>query len=307
MSETGDYDLAWMHGMPVEVISTGSIRLDAGLQVGGIPRGQMIEICGGLDSGKSALCYSILKQAQLVGGRVALIDADQSFNSYHIRDWELIAHNLYLSRLTCAEAVLDTVSILAKSAAFSVIAIDSLNSLVPEVTLNSQPGYYENGDLMALLASWLPRITRDLIRTETTLIITQSEQNHLSEIYHDLEKHLNRLTLALHASQRLKLTNKIEKPDLSPYRKIQVNVIKNNFAPCFKMVSLDIIVNRNINKIDELIDLAQERGLINQVENSYVYRGLTLGTNRNSAVGFLTCHPIIAREIESIIRKGLLL
>ena len=54
--------------MPVAVISSGSISLDAALGVGGFPRGRVVEIFGPESSGKTTLTLHLIAEAQKAGG-----------------------------------------------------------------------------------------------------------------------------------------------------------------------------------------------------------------------------------------------
>ena len=59
----------------VEVISTGSLALNAALGVGGYPKGRIIEIYGPESSGKTTLAIHAIAEAQKEGGIAAFIDA----------------------------------------------------------------------------------------------------------------------------------------------------------------------------------------------------------------------------------------
>ncbi|XP_011039455.1 PREDICTED: DNA repair protein recA homolog 2, mitochondrial-like isoform X4 [Populus euphratica] len=50
------------------VISTGSLKLDLALGIGGLPKGRMVEIYGQEASGKTTLALHIIKEAQKLGG-----------------------------------------------------------------------------------------------------------------------------------------------------------------------------------------------------------------------------------------------
>ena len=50
--------------VPVSVISTGSISLDAALGVGGFPRGRINEIFGPESSGKTTIALQVVAEAQ---------------------------------------------------------------------------------------------------------------------------------------------------------------------------------------------------------------------------------------------------
>ena len=51
----------------IQIISTGSIGLDAALGVGGLPRGRIVEIFGPESSGKTTLSLHVVAEAQKQG------------------------------------------------------------------------------------------------------------------------------------------------------------------------------------------------------------------------------------------------
>ena len=59
----------------IDVISTGSIGLDAALGVGGLPQGRVVEIYGPESSGKTTLALQAIAQAQKKGLVCAFVDA----------------------------------------------------------------------------------------------------------------------------------------------------------------------------------------------------------------------------------------
>src|SRR5579862_5855980 len=67
--------------VPVTVISSGSISIDAALGVGGFPRGRVIEIFGPESSGKTTLALQVIAQAQKCGGSAAFIDAEHALDT----------------------------------------------------------------------------------------------------------------------------------------------------------------------------------------------------------------------------------
>ena len=68
----------------IEVISTGSIGLDAALGVGGYPKGRIIEIYGPESSGKTTLAIHAIAEAQKQGGIAAFIDAEHAFDRFYV-------------------------------------------------------------------------------------------------------------------------------------------------------------------------------------------------------------------------------
>lgn len=85
-----------------DIIPTGFLRIDLDLGVGGLRRGQITDIFGRTNSGKSMLCYTILSQAQREGGVVALIDADRSFNRFVAEAAQIETDRIIVATPDCA-------------------------------------------------------------------------------------------------------------------------------------------------------------------------------------------------------------
>src|ERR1039458_6585942 len=66
--------------VPVSVIPTGALSIDAALGVGGMPRGRVIEIYGPESGGKTTLTLHIIAEAQKLGGQAAFIDAEHALD-----------------------------------------------------------------------------------------------------------------------------------------------------------------------------------------------------------------------------------
>ena len=63
----------------LQVISTGSLRLDMALGVGGLPRGRVVEIYGPESSGKTTLCLQVVAEAQKLGiPLIGVVDSNHS-------------------------------------------------------------------------------------------------------------------------------------------------------------------------------------------------------------------------------------
>jgi len=286
-------------------IPTGSLRLDYALSIGGVPRGQISEIAGDASTGKTTLSLHILAEAHKLGGVCALIDSDHSFNPRYARQCGVDLNQFYLARPASAEQALETAYILANSGAFMVIVIDSLNSLVLKAELDAPFDAPVLESIDPLLSKWLPQLMPALQIGQTALLVTSQSTSGMSIVYHSLGAHLTRLALPLHAAVRLKLSTISDPGEINLVQRIQVKIIKNKFAPCFKTVDLDIIVNRGFNKTGELLDLGEELAIVSRQGPQYIYRGFPLGARREDVCETLNRNPQMAAEIEQAVRQRL--
>src|SRR5260370_35453711 len=71
--------------VPVSVIPSGCLSLDAALGGGGFPRGRVIEGYGPESGGKTTLTLQVIAEAQKLGGQAALIDAEHARDPTYAR------------------------------------------------------------------------------------------------------------------------------------------------------------------------------------------------------------------------------
>ena len=300
---------------PSTVFSTGSLRLDIALGVGGIPSGRIVEINAAETGGKTTLAYHLIAGAQNAGGVCAFIDSDRAFDVSFARRCGVQVEQLYFSQPEHAEQAFDIIETLASSGAFAVVALDSLNSLVPYDELTkpiSEPSGISGVDALEiepeLLARSLRRLSGGLQHTGTTVLFTSRTDKRMSTIYHQLAAHPARLALKLHASIRLRLFhlyNLICDGNVIGAR-FRVRVIKNKFAPCMQPIDFDIIHHQGIDKTGEVLDLGVHCKLIQQKNDGIYFRAERLGTTANEAIRFLNQNIIVRNDIEKAIRQQLI-
>ena len=92
--------------VPVSVISTGSIGLDAALGMGGFPRGRICEIFGPESSGKTTIALQVVAEAQKVGGMAAFIDVEHALDPAYARKLGVDVDNLLVSQPDYGEQAL---------------------------------------------------------------------------------------------------------------------------------------------------------------------------------------------------------
>ena len=154
----------------VEVISTGSLSLDAALGVGGYPRGRIIEIYGPESSGKTTLAIHAIAQAQKNGGVAAFIDAEHAFDRFYAAKLGVNVDELLISQPDNGEQALDIADQLIRSSAIDIIVIDSVAALTPKAEIEGDMGENKVGLQARLMSQALRKLTATISRTNTTCI-----------------------------------------------------------------------------------------------------------------------------------------
>jgi recombination protein RecA len=292
---------------PVEIIPSGSLRLDKALGIGGIPRGYIVEIVGPVSSGKTTLCQHIIANAQQLGDICALIDTDHTLDPSYASQCGVDIDQLYTSTPSHAEQALETAEILTRSGSMGVIILDSVSTLIPHDEIQAPLGEDSSTTGDDLLSQSLRKLNLIIQDTKTTLVFTNQVKRWSSAVYHQLAQHPTRLAIKLHAALRLDLIPKSDIHEAGGLigKHIQIRVVKNKLFPCFDSAEFDIMYNRGINRIGEIFDLGVELFIIRWQRKFYYFQNQQLGIGREEAVMYLEQNLLVAEQIEQVIRQKL--
>ena len=143
----------------VDVISTGSINLDAALGVGGFPKGRIIEIFGPESSGKTTLAIHAIAECQKQGGIAAFIDAEHAFDSFYAKKLGVDIDNLLVSQPDNGEQALEIADNLIRSGAIDIIVVDSVAALTPKAEIDGEMGDSKVGLQARLMSQAMRKLT----------------------------------------------------------------------------------------------------------------------------------------------------
>jgi len=291
--------------MAVDAIPTGSIALDIALGVGGVPRGRCIEIFGPESSGKTTLVQHVIAEAQRMGGVCAIIDAEHALDPSYARKVGVDVDNLFISQPDSGEQALEIAEALVRSAAFDVVAIDSVAALVPRAELEGEMGDTHVGLQARLMSQALRKLTGAINRSRTSLIFTNQLREKVGVMFGSPETTPGGRALKFYASIRLDVRriDSIKQGTDVVGSRVKVKVVKNKVAPPFRVAEFDIMYNEGISKEGGLLDLAVELGLVKKTGAFFSYGDTRLGQGRENAREFLKKNPEMAQEIERLIRQ----
>lgn len=291
----------------VEVISTGSISLDAALGIGGVPRGRVIEIFGPESSGKTTLCLHIISEAQKAGGICAFIDAEHALDMAYAKKLGVDVNNLLLSQPEFGEQGLEITETLVRSGALDVIVIDSVAALTPRAEIEGEMGDPSMGVQARLMSQALRKLTSAISKSKTSVIFTNQLRMKIGVMFGNPETTTGGNALKFYASVRLDVRRieAIKDGTNVVGNRTRVKVVKNKVAPPFREAQFDILYNEGISKLGDLIDTAVEHNIIAKSGSWFSYKEERIGQGRDSVKKYLQDNPATAKEIDVEMRKKL--
>jgi recombination protein RecA len=293
------------HQMLVEVIPTGSLSLDIALGVGGIPRGRITEIYGPESSGKTTICQHIVAEAQKLGGTAAFIDMEHALDPVYAARCGVDVDNLLISQPDMGEQALEICETLVRSGAIDVVVVDSVAALVPRAEIEGDMGDSPMGMQARLMSQALRKLSGAIKQTNTSVIFTNQLRQKIGVMFGNPETTTGGMALKFYASVRLDI-RRIQSIKLGSDiigNRTRIRVVKNKVAAPFRTAEFDIMYNEGISKSGDLLDLATEFDIITKRGSFYSYGELRLGQGRENVKEYLRDNPILAAEIEAMVRQ----
>ncbi len=291
----------------VQVISTGSIGLDAALGVGGLPRGRVIEIFGPEASGKTTLAIHAIAEAQKNGGIAAIIDAEHAFDRNYAEKLGVDVENLLISQPDNGEQALEIADHLIRSGALDIIVIDSVAALTPKAEIEGEMGDSKMGLQARLMSQALRKLTANISKTNTSCIFINQLREKIGVMFGNPETTTGGNALKFYASVRLDIRkiNQIKEGEEIIGNRTRVKVVKNKLAPPFKKADFDILYGEGISQLGEIVDLGVDFDIIKKSGSWFSYGETKLGQGRDAVKQVIKDNPELYEELKAKIIEAL--
>jgi recombination protein RecA len=293
--------------VPVSVISTGCLSIDAALGVGGVPRGRVIEIYGPESGGKTTMTLHIIAEAQKLGGQAAFIDAEHALDPAYARKLGVDVDNLLVSQPDNGEQALEIAETLIRSGAVDVVVVDSVAALVPRAELEGEMGEPQMGLQARLMSQALRKLTAIVSKSRTCLIFINQIREKIGVMFGNPETTTGGRALKFYSSIRLDIRRiqSIKEGDRVIGSRTRAKVVKNKVAAPFREAEFDILYGEGVSREGDLIDLGVEKGILEKSGTWISFGGERLGQGRENARLFLKEHADVREKIEKELRKKL--
>jgi recombination protein RecA len=297
--------------MTIESISTGSLKLDVALGVGGLPKGRIIEIYGPESSGKTLLCLQAIADVQRNGGIAAFVDAEHALDPDWAKKIGVDTDNLLVSQPSSGEQALDIAESLVRSGAVDIVVIDSVAALTPQKELDGEIGDSMMGVQARMMSQALRKITGAVNNTKTTVIFINQLREKIGVMFGSPETTTGGKALKFYASVRLDIRRieQIKEGTDVVGARTRVKVIKNKVAPPFKQAEFDILFTPGLegfSREGDIIDLGVEHDIIKKGGAWYSYEGRQLGQGKEKTRTALREDPALSKELEDKILEIIL-
>lgn len=288
----------------IEAISTGSFGLDIALGVGGLPRGRMVEIYGPESSGKTTIAIHTIAEAQKMGLKCLMIDAEHAFDQEYARNLGVKIDELTVSQPDYGEQALEIADRHITTGEYGVVVIDSVAALVPKAELEGEMGDSKMGLHARLMSQACRKLAGVIKKTNTLCIFINQLRNKIGIVYGSPETTPGGMALQFYSSVRLDVRRnaQIKDGDEITGNRTTVKVIKNKVAPPYKKAEFDIMYGEGISKSGELVDTAVDMGIIKKAGSWYSHGDDKLGQGREGVKDLLTSNQEFAKQIEAEIR-----
>jgi recombination protein RecA len=293
--------------VPVSVIPSGCLSIDAALGVGGFPRGRVIEIYGPESGGKTTMTLHVIAEAQKLGGQAAFIDAEHALDPIYARKLGVDVDNLLVSQPDNGEQALEIAETLIRSGGVDVVVVDSVAALVPKAELEGDMGDPQMGLQARLMSQALRKLTAIVSKSNTCLIFINQIREKIGVMFGNPETTTGGRALKFYASMRVDIRRiqAIKEGDKVVGSRTRAKIVKNKVAAPFREAEFDIIYGEGISREGDLIDLGVDKGVLEKSGTWISYGADRLGQGRENARVFLKENKDIRKKLELALRKKL--
>jgi recombination protein RecA len=288
-------------------IPTGSLGLDIALGIGGLPQGRICEIYGPESSGKTTLTLEVIAQCQKMGGTAAFIDAEHALDPIYAQKLGVNVDDLLISQPDTGEQALEVADIMVASGGIDILVIDSVAALVPKAEIEGEMGDHHVGLQARLMSQALRKMTGNVTKSNTLVIFINQIRHKIGVMFGSPETTSGGNALKFYASVRMDIRRigTVKDGDEVVGNETRVKVVKNKVSPPFKQAEFQIIYNKGINRLGEIIDRGVDLDIIEKAGAWYSYKGEKIGQGKANSIEFLEENPKLQSTIEKQVLEAI--
>jgi recombination protein RecA len=281
-----------------DVVPTGVEVVDNAIGIGGIPRGRITEVFGAEGCGKTTLCLHAMAQAQKLGQNVLFIDAEHALSVERLHAIGVDTSKMVFSQPDSGEQALDIVEMGVRSGNFSLIVVDSVAALVPQVEIEKDMGESVMGVHARLMSQAMRKLTAPVSKFNVALMFTNQVRTKIGG-YVAGEETTGGRALKFYASLRLRMQYVGQIKNTAGQRisgKYKMTVVKNKLAVPFKEAEFEI----NAYGLDDtgyLIDILVDKAVLEKSGSWFSFEGEKIANGKTALVQRLHDEPELKTKL----------
>jgi len=286
--------------------STGSLSLDINLQVP-IYEGSIVEIFSNEGAGKTTLVLSILAEAVKRGKKCLFLDQEQALQPTLVDSFPDLRVDGALEVVSAptGEDALKIAELWALQYPGSIVAIDSVDALLPQQTEAKDIGETDVGTLPKLMSAGCRKLQHAAGKAKSTIIFLNQLRSKIGA-YGNPDTTSGGRALPFYASQRIQLMDITSKTRIMSDdgnqigHTVRYKIIKNKVAPPFVSGEFPLIYGKGIDVCDELATMAGDLGVIEKDGKYYLIpneEGEIKKRPHATVVGMLRSDPVFNKSV----------
>lgn len=282
----------------VDVIPTGSLALDLALGVGGIPKGRTTELYGLQATGKTTLCFHIIKEAQKLGNNVLFVDSENAMDLKYAKDIGVDVDAVYWNQPSSDNEALGILEAAIASKSFGLVILDSVASLSPQ---KEKEDDFESANVALTpraLSKFFRRNNYEIRANNVAVLMTNQLRDNIGSYYGGtVTPGGHALRFARSVAMSIRRTTDIKQAGGVVGHTVEVDIKKNKLAPPFRTAQFDIIYGKGIDPYRDMVEVAKNLGVIQLKGSYYVYGDESLGQGKDNATESLKENQALVEEI----------
>ena len=288
----------------VDRFSTGIVSVDLALG-GGLARGDFSEVYGKPSVGKTTLMLSIIGHLQRRGLICAFIDVEQDFDPDWAKKNGVILDDLLISQPDSLEQALTIAEGLIKTGAVYFVGVDSLASLTPQDVIDRPLSKDTVGLRARKLAQFFDK-NRSFVRRSKTHVMFTNQWRESPDMFVKSDspggwsgKHTFGIRIEVWKANK----DLIMDGDEPIAIKSHITVIKNKIGAPYRKADFRVDFLSGVNYEFDLIEHAEQFGIIEKSGTWYKKDGKTLAQGENNLIALLKVEKELYNELDIEVRK----
>jgi len=172
--------------------------------------------------------------------------------------------------------------------------------LVPKAEIEGEMGDHHVGLQARLMSQALRKITGNVKKSNTLIIFINQIRHKIGVMFGSPETTAGGNALKFYSSVRMDIRRigTVKEGDEAVGNETRVKVVKNKVSPPFRQAEFQILYNKGINRLGEIIDKGVELDIIEKAGAWYSYNGEKIGQGKSKSIEFLEENKKLLNAIE---------